>query len=136
MSCWLGKVAAVSTAAGTTMLIISAAPSGAQTRLVTGQAGVLGEWEVNASVTEVTDAGGPAWRGPLSLTHTGLCSADGPEEKTGELRLRFSDPLGKVSATLLIEGTTCSFEGRLKEGFEGLMRCPDRRPVPMMISIE
>ena len=65
-----------------------AAPSGAQTRAVTGQAGILGEWELTATVTEQADGGGRRWTGPLSLKHVGFCSADGPEEKTGELRLR------------------------------------------------
>ena len=64
-----------------------AAPSGAQTRAVIGQVGILGEWELTATVTKQTDGGGRRWNGPLSLKHVGFCSVDGPEEKTGELRL-------------------------------------------------
>ena len=39
------------------------APSDAQTRTVTGQAGILGEWELTATVTEQTEGG--RWTGPL-----------------------------------------------------------------------
>ena len=72
-----------------------AGPSGAQTRSVTGQSGILGEWELTATVAEQGDGAGRQWTGPLSLKHVGFCSADGPEEKTGELRLSVSDSAGR-----------------------------------------
>ena len=72
-----------------------AGPSGAQTRSVTGQTGILGEWELTATVAEQGDGAGRRWTGPLSLRHVGFCSADGPEEKTGELRLSVSDTAGR-----------------------------------------
>ena len=40
-----------------------AAPSGAQTQMVTGQAGILGEWELTATVTKQADGGGRLWSG-------------------------------------------------------------------------
>ncbi len=118
------------------LLIGSAAPSGAQTRSVSGQFGILGEWALTATVAEQADGAGRRWTGPLSLTHIGLCSANGPEEKTGELLLRLSDASGEATATLLIEGTACTFHGRLKGLYDGVMTCPDRRDVPMMLSIQ
>jgi hypothetical protein len=111
-------------------------PSGAQTRAVIGQAGILGEWELTATVTEQADGAGRRWTGPLSLKHVGYCSVDGPEEKTGELRLRLSDPPGEATATLLIDGEVCTFSGKFKAGYDGVMRCPDRRGVPMMLWIQ
>lgn len=107
--------------------------SGAQTRAVTGQVGILGEWELTATVMEQPDGGGWRWTGPLSLKHVGYCSADGPEEKTGELRLQVSDPPGEATAALLIDGEVCTFSGTFKEGYYGVMRCPHRRGVPMML---
>jgi hypothetical protein len=107
-------------------------PSVARTLVVAGQAGVLGEWELTATVTEQPDG----WRGPLSLKHVGFCSADGPEEKTGELRLRISDPPGDAAATLLIDGVVCAFKGRYADGYDGVMTCPDRRAVPMLLTIQ
>jgi hypothetical protein len=126
-------------AARAVMLISLAGPLGAQTRAgvqtraVTGQAGILAEWDLTATVTE--QAGG-SWAGSLSLKHVGFCSVDEPEEKTGELRLLISKPPGEVVATMLIDGVTCMFSGRLKETYDGTMRCPDRRDVPMMLLIE
>jgi hypothetical protein len=110
--------------------------SGAQTRAVSGQSGILGEWELTATVTKETDGGGRRWSGPLSLKHIGLCSVDGPEEKAGELRLNVSDPPGEVTATLLIDGAACTFTGQLTGEYHGVVMCPDRRGEPMMLSIE
>jgi hypothetical protein len=118
------------------MLVGLAGASGAQTRSVTGQAGVLGEWELTATVAEQADGVGRRLAGPLSLKHIGFCSADGPEEKSGELRLRVSDPPGEATATLTIEGTDCTFRGYFKGAYDGIMTCPDRRDVPMMLSIQ
>ncbi len=109
--------------------------SSAQTRSVTGQTGLLGEWELTATVAKQGDGAGRQWTGPLSLKHIGFCSADGPEEKTGELQLRVSDTPAEATATLVIEGTTCTFHGRLRRDYDGIMTCPDRRDVPMLLSI-
>jgi hypothetical protein len=108
-------------------------PLGAQSRAVSGQAGILGEWELTATVTEQADGGGRLWSGPLSLKHVGYCSVDVPEEKTGELRLRISGPPGEATATLLIDREVCTFSGKFKESYDGIMHCPGRRGVPMML---
>jgi hypothetical protein len=110
--------------------------SDAQTRTVTGQAGILGEWDVTATVTRQSGDNARLWSGPLSLTHVGWCSVDGPEEKTGELRIEVSDPAGEATATLLIDGTACTFKGRLTDGYSGAMACPDRPDVPMMLILQ
>jgi hypothetical protein len=110
--------------------------SGAQTRAVSGQSGILGEWELTATVTKEANGGGRRWSGRLSLKHIGFCSVDGPEEKTGELRLDVSDPPNEATATLLIDGTTCTFTGHLTDEYDGVLMCPDRPSVPMMLSIE
>jgi hypothetical protein len=116
-----------------------AAPSGAQTRIINGQAGILGEWELTATVISQTD-GGRLWSGPLSMKHIGFCSVDGPEEKIGELRLDLPDPVsgppGEVTATLLIDGIVCTFKGHVMDGFDGVMVCPDRPAVPMTLMIQ
>jgi hypothetical protein len=111
-----------------------------QTREVTGQTGVLGEWEITATMTEQTAGDGSRLAGPVTLRHVGFCSVDGPEEKVGELRLQVTDAQtvevgARVAATLLVEGTECSFQGRLNESYEGVLHCPDRRDVPMSLSL-
>ena len=105
-------------------------------REVVGQAGFLGEWELTATVTERVADGTKEFIGPMTLKHVGVCTQDGPEERTGELRLRISEPLGRVSATLLMEGTECTYSGNRASSFDGLMNCPDRRSVPLMLWIK
>ena len=132
---WLGRAPRVM-ALGVAVLLGLAGQSVAETRAVTGQAGILGEWELTATVTEQGAGAGREWSGPLSLKHTGFCSADGAEEKSGELRLRIASPPDEATATLLIDGTACTFKGHLQDGYSGTMTCPDRRGVPMMLSIQ
>jgi hypothetical protein len=115
-------------------LLTFVGPAIAQSHDVSGQLGVLGEWEITATVTEGIYNGVKQFMGPMSLKHVGVCSVDGPEEKTGELRLRISS--AAIDATLLIEGSECTFSGKLKEGYDGLLNCPDRRAVPLSLWIK
>ena len=112
------------------------APAHAESREVTGQAGVLGEWEITATVTERIAGDIREFVGPLNFKHVGICTVDGPEKKKGELRLRISDTTPRVTATLLIEGTECTYSGDLKGFDKGMMNCPDRRSVPLTLSIK
>ena len=62
------------------MLGALATPAGAQSLQVLGYAGVLGEWELTATVTE--NASQPKeFSGPLTMTHVGLCTVDDPEKR-------------------------------------------------------
>jgi hypothetical protein len=108
-----------------------ATPAAAQSLEVLGYAGVLGEWELTASVTG--DASARAYSGPLTMTHVGICTVDGPEEKKGEIRLQVSQRPSQMSATLLIDGVTCTYIGRLSDSYAGVMTCPNRSPVPLNI---
>jgi hypothetical protein len=112
-----------------------AAPAHAESREVTGQAGVLGEWELTANVTERIAGRARELVGPLNLKHVGICTVDGPEQKNGELRLRISESSTRVTGTLLIEGTECSYSADIKNLQDGIMSCPDRRNVPLVLSI-
>src|SRR5439155_315790 len=105
-------------------------------REVTGQAGFLGEWELTATVTERIGSGIKELIGPLNFKHVGICTVDGPEEKKGELRLRISEKSTRVTATLLIDGSECTYNGDLKRLGDGIMNCPDRRSVPLVLSIK
>ena len=61
-------------------------PAGAEPLQIFGYAGVLGEWELIANVTgnEATKD----FSGPFTMTHVGICTVDGPEERKGEIRFR------------------------------------------------
>jgi hypothetical protein len=117
-------------------VVAQAASAGETTRSVTGQMGLLAEWDLTATVTAAPDGGGKRWSGPLSLKHVGFCSADGPEEKLGEVRLVLSDRPGEAAVTLVIDGATCAFKGHLGDAYGGMMTCPDRRDIPMTLTIE
>ena len=65
------------------------APAHAQPLEIIGYSGFLGEWELTATVTEAAP-GRQAYSGPLTMKHVGLCTQDGPEERTGEMHLELS----------------------------------------------
>jgi hypothetical protein len=113
------------------VLVALVTPVGAQSLQVFGYAGVLGEWDLTASVTG--NDGSKDYSGPLTMTHVGICTADGPEEKKGNIRLQVSQPSSRMSATLVLDGVTCTYAGRLSDSYTGAMNCPDRSPVPLHI---
>jgi hypothetical protein len=96
-----------------------------------GYAGALGEWELTASVTG--NDGAKNFVGPLTMTHVGICTVDGPEEKKGEIRLQIPESATRLRATLLIDGTECSYDGQLSDSYTGKLTCPGRPVVPLVV---
>jgi hypothetical protein len=111
-----------------------ATPAGAESLEVLGYAGVLGEWELTASVTGNDNT--RAYSGPLTMTHVGICTVDGPEEKKGEITFRLSESSSRIQATLLVDGTECSYSARLSDFFTGSMNCPNRPAVPLKLWVK
>jgi hypothetical protein len=109
------------------------APAQAKSLQLVGYAGVLGEWELTASVTENAHGRTEEFSGPLSMKHVGICTQDGPEEKTGEIRLRISALSSRLDATLLVESVACSYSAGLSDPYSGMMTCPDREAVPLKL---
>jgi hypothetical protein len=120
------------------LIVLSAfsIPAYAETRQVIGYAGVLGEWELTATVTEDASWRTREFSGPLTLKHTGLCTQDGPEEKTGEMRFRMSALSSQLNATLSVDGVACSYSGKLSDSYSGMMTCPDRPAVPLRLWVK
>jgi hypothetical protein len=110
-----------------------ATPARAQSRQVIGYAGALGEWELTAVVTNLASRRVGEFTGPLMMRHVGICTQDGAEERTGEIRLRLSTGSHRLKATLLIAGVECTYSGRWADSYEGVMTCPDARPVPLTL---
>jgi hypothetical protein len=110
-----------------------AAPAQAKSLQVVGYAGVLGEWELTATVSETSRLLSREFSGPLSMKHVGICTQDGPEEKTGEIRFQISALSSQLDATLLVEGQRCTYSARLSDPYSGLMTCPDREAVPLKL---
>ena len=118
------------------MLGAVAAPTSAQSLEVFGYAGVLGEWELTATVTENASRRTKDFSGPLTMTHVGLCTQDGPEKKTGQIRLQLSSSPSRLNASILVAGVACSYSGRLSDFYTGMMTCPDREAVPLKLWVK
>jgi hypothetical protein len=111
-----------------TVLGALAAPAAAQPREIVGYAGVLGEWELTATVAQTASR---EFSGPATLTHVGVCTQDGPERKTGEITVQLS--ASRLQATLSFGGAACSYSATLSDAYKGSMICPDRPAVPLTL---
>src|SRR5947209_15914919 len=115
------------------LLAALASPARAGSLEVLGYAGVLGAWELTATVTEDVSRAAEEFSGPLTLRHVGICSQDGPEEKTGEIRFRLPAAASPQNATIVIAGETCIYKGSFSESRAGTIACPDKGPVPLTL---
>lgn len=112
---------------------ILATPASAQSLQVIGYSGYLGEWELTATVTERVSSRTKEYAGPVTMRHVGLCTQDGPEEKTGEMRLQISASSSQLNATFSVAGVECTYSGRLSDSYTGTMACPGREAVPLKL---
>jgi hypothetical protein len=120
------------------LLIAAAYPAQAQSLRVEGKAGYLSEWELDAAVTAAVAGGREQFSGPLTLKHVGLCSANGPEERSGKIEFYISRslPASEIHATLFINGARCSYTGTLSGGSNGFMDCSDGNGIPLTLSVK
>jgi hypothetical protein len=120
------------------LLIAAACPAQAQSLRVEGKAGYLSEWQLDAAVTAATSGGREQFSGPLTLKHVGLCSANGPEERSGTIEFYISRSLlaSQIHATLLINGARCSYSGALSGSSNGFMDCSDGNGIPLTLSVK
>jgi hypothetical protein len=113
---------------------IVATAASAQSLQVIGYSGYLGEWELTATVTEEISSRTKEYYGPLTMRHVGLCTQDGPEERTGEMRFRISS--SQLNATFSVAGVECTYSGRLSDSYTGMMDCPDRQAIPLKLWVK
>jgi hypothetical protein len=100
---------------------------------VTGVMGNLGEWEVTAALARNGDS--REFSGPMKVAHIGWCSQDGPLEKTGELQIKLARLSSSISAKVRLDGVECDYAGSLSDAYTGIMACPGRRPVQLLLWI-
>jgi hypothetical protein len=105
---------------------------------VVGTAGYLSEWELNGSVTEKGPPGSNEFSGALVWKHVGLCSANGPEEKSGEIKFQIakSSSSSRIQAAITLNGAQCTYNGEFSSSSSGHMDCTDAKGVPLSISIK
>lgn len=108
----------------------------AESLQITGAAGFAGEWELSATLTEKTSGRAREYAGPLTMTHVGLCTQDGPEQKTGEMHVQMSAWSSRVTATLSAPGLECTYSGKMSETVGGAMTCADHQMIPLKLSVK
>jgi hypothetical protein len=121
------------------MMVFGMAGASVQARSlqIEGTAGYLSEWELSGAVAEKISAGSTEFSGRLTWKHVGLCSVNGPQEKSGEIRLQISGSgeLAPISAILSFEGAQCVYRGEFSGSTSGYMDCSHAKGVPLSISI-
>ena len=101
---------------------------------VSGTAGYASEWALNGEVTQT----GPTkeFSGPLTFTHVGLCSVDGPLVKSGQIKFAVPElkSSSKLQAVLFYEGAWCVYKGKLSDSSShGFMRCSETEQIPITL---
>jgi hypothetical protein len=117
-------------------VMLSAASAGASSLEVVGYSGYLGEWELTATVSEDGSAAPRGYAGPLSMKHVGLCTQDGPEEKSGKIRVQMTPSGSRIKATLWVDGVECGYQGVLSDFYSGIMDCSGRERIPLKLWIK
>lgn len=117
-------------------LILTPAAARAAEVAVTGNLGFMGEWQV-VGKTRGTAAGRPKeFTGTLTLTHIGLCTVNGPVEKSGEIRFRRTGLVWSgIEATLVFDGKQCAFAARGTKTYEGTLQCPGGGGIPLRLQL-
>jgi len=119
------------------VLAALAAPARSESLEVTGYAGVLGEWELTATVvTQRVSQRTREYAGPLTMKHVGWCTQDGPQEKSGQIWLRLSTPSSRSKAIVSVDGIECTYRASLSDFQSGIMECPGRAAVPLKLWVK
>jgi hypothetical protein len=114
------------------LLVMLGASARADQLQLAGKFGYLSEYELSAQLaTPAHDA--EELSGPLTIKHVGLCTHDGPQQKQGQIRLRFAGPNAPVKATLVFDGRECTYSGRLSSTAVGAMNCPGVEALPFSL---
>jgi hypothetical protein len=117
-------------------LTLLAVPAGADSLEIVGYSGYLGEWELTATLREDASMAARKYSGPLAMKHVGLCTQEGPEEKTGEMHVQMSPSSSRLQATLSLDGVECGYQGVLSEFYSGTMNCSGGQAVPLKLWIK
>ena len=75
----------------------------------------------------------PALRMPSRMTHVGLCTQEGPEQRKGEIRIEMIGPASRLKATMLFDGEECGYSATLSDAYKGTMTCPRRPAMPLTL---
>jgi hypothetical protein len=119
------------------LVCVTASSTHAQHLRIIGTAGYLSEWELNAEVAPRLDGGVQEFSGPMHMKHVGLCTVNGPVEKSGKLTLWISPGSTRLRATLSLNGgDQCSYAGQWSGTSTGTMDCSRGKGIPLTLSAE
>ena len=71
--------------------------------------------------------------------HIGLCSVNGPEERSGKITFQVSGAgsSSRINATLSMDAVQCTYIGNFSNSMSGgLMDCSDAKGVPLSLSFK
>lgn len=117
---------------------VTACSADAHTLQIVGTAGYLSEWEVRASAeSEGFDPAGEH-EGPITWKHVGLCTVNGPVEKSGNIRFKISGwgPFTRIDATMSFEQSLCRYSASFSGQTKGTMDCSDAKGIPLSLTIK
>jgi hypothetical protein len=117
-------------------MCFSAVAALAQSYTASGEVGYLQEWELKASLAKTVSGGKVEYSGPMTLRHVGLCSVNGVEEKSGEMRSTVSRSAAAIEGTLAMEGDSCRIAASQSHSYSGLLSCRNAQGVPISFSID
>jgi hypothetical protein len=119
------------------VLVALSNPAGAADDVViTGRAGYISEWEITARAYATTTRQRTEFAGPLVMKHVGLCTINGPVEKSGEIRFRRIGFISSgIEATLTFGDEQCTFTANGGDTLDGIMQCPGTRGVPLSLKV-
>ena len=112
------------------------AGAAAAQREVFGYAGDLGEWEITASVTKNASMPTIEFSGPLVMKHVGICTREGPEERSGEIRFHLSSASSRLNATIMVAGVECRYSAKLADFYSGIMTCKDGQSLQLKLWVK
>ena len=114
-----------------------ALPARAGDVAVTGRVGYLSEWEITATAHATATGRRTEFTGPLMMKHIGVCTINGPVEKSGEIQFRRTGFLSSwIEGRLTFADEQCTFRVRDGTTHVGVMECPGTRGVPLSLKVE
>jgi len=121
------------------LLCINTSSAREQHLRIVGTAGYLSEWELNAEVAPQPGVSGQEFSGSVRMKHVGLCTVNGPVEKSGKLTLQMNRSAGssRLQAVLsLDDGDRCSYVGPWSGRSTGTMDCSGGKGIPLTLSVD
>ena len=119
-------------------LLSPSGPANAQSANIKGTSGYLSEWELSGRADTVSSRQGRSLSGVITMTHTGICSQEGPLKRDAEFRAKIVDARSSahIDGSLVLDGAVCRFSGQLLGRFIGAMDCSNAKGVPIAFTIE